>query len=170
MLSTSLPSSSSLGPGSVRWGFPTIGNGLFSIGVVQSRNKKVCLLVSTSLLVSAWNMFGAERTHSADAPWAPSQELDFQVSLLWLTRYVVGRSHMQRWLRSNRAQGAERLPLGWPSACSAANHAGFVSHGKDTRMTASRSSWFRLSCPEGDAQHERVYWPYVLPRGLFISQ
>ena len=40
---------------------------------------------------------------------------------------------------------------------SAGDHAGLISHGKDTRMTVSRSSSFRLSSPEGDAQHERVY-------------
>ena len=36
----------------------------------------------------------AEFTHTAEAPWAPSQELTFQASLLWLTRYVGKRSHM----------------------------------------------------------------------------
>ena len=119
-------------------------------------NKEACLPVSSCLLVSVWYVFGKN--------WL------FRYSLLLFTRCAVGRSHTRCRLRPSRARGAEHLPKGWGHSGTDAQRllswgsrrVCFRRHGHEDDSFAT---WFRLSSPEGDAQHERVCWPYVLPGG-----
>ena len=111
-----------------------------------------CLLVFRLVCVRGFLLFRAEGTHSAEAPWAPSiPRTGFSgASLLLYTRYAVGRSHTRCYDQAERkalnvSLKVEDIVAPTPSACSGGDHAGFASRGKDTRMTASHSSWFRLS-------------------------
>ena len=112
--------------------------------------QRACLPVSSFVLVSVWYMFGGffcsvpEYTQSRGA-LGTIPRTGFSGTHPFIVHAVCCWTQSHAVSVTTRAQGAERLPalaqLGFTP--------GFVSHGKGKRMTASRSSRFRLSSPEG---------------------
>ena len=99
-------------------GFSTIENGLFSIGVARSQTKK---FVYWYLLVGLFPpgicsgiSFFQCRTHTQRrCALGTIPRTGFSgIPLLLFTRCAVGRRHTRCRLRSSRAQGTERPPLG----------------------------------------------------------